>query len=108
LLFTLVGYQVGSLALFSSIAADPIRHPKDPITNAIREYFTLEAGATVGVVLFALGAGYLSYGVVAWTSTGYVAVPPASRNLVAAGAVVLGVQTVFNSFFLSLLAQQTD
>jgi hypothetical protein len=108
LLFTLVGYQVGSLALFSSIAADPIRHPKDPITNVIREHFTLETGATVGIVLFALGAGYLSYGVVAWTITGYAAVPPASWNLVAAGAVVLGVQTVFNSFFLSLLAQQTD
>jgi len=107
-LFTLVGYQVGSLALFSSIAADPIRHPRDPITNAIRDHFTLETGATVGVVVFALGAAYLSYGVIAWTITGYAAVPSPAWNLVAAGGVVLGVQTVFNSFFLSLLAQQTE
>jgi len=107
-LFALVGYQVGSLALFSSVATDPIRHPRDPITSAIRDRFTLETGATVGIVLFTAGAVFLTYGVVAWTIEGYAAVPSPAWNLVAAGAVVLGVQTVFNSFFLSLLAQQTD
>mgnify|MGYP000524836422 CR=1 FL=1 len=108
ILFTMVGYQVGSLALFASIAADPIRQPQDPMTRAIRERFTLETGASVGVVLFAAGAAFLSYGVVAWTIEGYVAVPGATWNLLAAGAVVLGTQTVFNSFFLSMLAQHTD
>jgi len=107
-LFALVGYQVGSLALFSSIAADPIRQPRDPITNAIRESFTLETGATVGVAAFVVGAAFLTYGVVAWTIEGYAAVPGAQWNLLAACVVVIGVQTVFNSFFLSLLAQHTD
>jgi hypothetical protein len=108
ILFTMVGYQVGSLALFTSIAADPIRQPQDPVTNAIRARFTLETGATVGVVLFAAGAAFLTYGVVAWTIEGYAAVPSASWNLVAAGTILMGVQTVFNSFFLSILAQYTD
>ena len=102
-LFAVVGYQVGTLALFSSVAADPIRHPSDPITNVIHDYFTLETGATFGVVVFALGAACLAYSVVAWTITGYAAVPPVEWNLIAMGGVVIGVQTVFNSFFLSLI-----
>ena len=106
-LFALVGYQVGSLALFSSITADPIREPRDPITNVIREYFTLETGATFGILVFALGAVFLSYSVVMWTIDGYAAVPSVSWNLVAASAVVIGVQTIFNSFFLSILSQHT-
>jgi glycosyltransferase involved in cell wall biosynthesis len=108
LLFALVGYQVGSLALFSSVAADPIRHPKDPLTTVIRKRFTLEIGTTVGVALFAVGAAVLTYGVVAWTIDGYAAVPPATWNLLAAGVVLVGVQTVFNSFFLSILAGHTN
>jgi hypothetical protein len=108
MLFVLVGFQVGCLAIFSSIAADPIRQPRDPITNAIRERFTLETGATVGVALFAAGAAFLAYGAVAWAVEGYAAVPSAAWNLLAAAAVVLGAQTVFNSFFFSLLAQTTD
>jgi len=107
-LFAIVGYQVGTLALFSSVAANPIRQPSDPITNVIHDYFTLETGATFGVVVFALGAACLAYSVVAWTITGYAAVPPVEWNLVAMGGVVIGVQTVFNSFFLSLIVHHDD
>jgi len=104
ILFLLVGYQVGSLALFSSVAANPIREQRDPLTRAIRDRFTLETGATIGVILSALGTGYMGYGVVVWMIEGYAAVPSASWNLLAATVVVLGIQTVFTSFFLSLLA----
>jgi hypothetical protein len=107
-LFAIVGYQVGTLALFSSVAANPIRHPSDPITNAIHDHFTLETGAALGVVIFALGAACLAYSVVAWTITGYAAVPPVEWNLVASGGVVIGVQTVFNSFFLSLIVHHDN
>jgi hypothetical protein len=104
-LLTIVGYQVGSLALFTSVAADPIRHPKDPITNTIHNQFTLESGAKFGVLTFGVGASYLTYGAVAYTITGYAAVPPVAWNLIAACAVLIGVQTVFKSFFLSIMVQ---
>ncbi len=107
-LLTVFGYQIGNLAIFSSIAADPIRHPQDPITDAVHDRFTLEAGAVVGLLLLGAGAAPLGYGVVAWAIEGYDAVPPATWNLLAAAAVFLGVQTVFNSFFFSLLVETTD
>ena len=107
-LFAIVGYQVGTLSLFSSVAANPIRHTKDPITNAVHRYFTLENGATFGVIVFALSTSCLAYSVVAWTITGYAAVPPVEWNLIAMGGVVIGVQTVFNSFFLNLVRYQNS
>ncbi len=103
--FAIVGYQVGSLALFSSIATDPIRDPQDPLTRLIRESFKLEHGASLGLLLFGAGAAYLAYSVVQWSVTGYTVVPPAVWTLVAATAVVIGTQTVFSSFFMSLLAE---
>jgi glycosyltransferase involved in cell wall biosynthesis len=103
-LLTIVGYQVGSLAMFSSIATNPIREPRDPITHWIRNRFKLEHGASLGVVLFAVGTLGLSYAAVAWTIDGYAFVPSASVNLLASTVTLLGVQTVFCSFFLSMLA----
>ncbi|WP_084802576.1 glycosyltransferase family 2 protein [Halorientalis sp. IM1011] len=107
-LITIVGYQVGTLAMFSSIATDPIREPRDPITSRIRENFKLEHGASIGVGLFLLGALALSYAVVGWTIEGYAAVPSATVNLLASTVTLLGVQTIFCSFFLSMLATSGD
>jgi len=103
-LITIVGYQVGTLAMFSSVATNPIREPRDPITNRIRSQSSLEHGASLGLVLFGAGALVLGYGVVAWTMTGYDVVPSATVNLLASTVAMIGLQTVFCSFFLSMLA----
>lgn len=103
-LITVVGYQVGSLAMFSSIATNPIREPRDPITKRVRGQFKLEHGASLGLALFGAGALVLGYGAVAWTIEGYATVPSATVNLFASTVTLLGVQTVFCSFFLSMLA----
>lgn len=103
-LITVVGYQVGSLAMFSSIATNPIREPRDPITKQVRGQFKLEHGASLGLALFGGGALVLGYGAVAWTIEGYATVPSATVNLLASTVTLLGVQTIFCSFFLSMLA----
>ncbi len=102
-LCTIVGYQIGSLAVFSSIATNPIRAPQDPLTERIRGQFRLEHGASLGLLLFVLGALVLTYAVVGWTITGYAAVPSAEVNLLASTVTVIGAQTIFSSFFLSML-----
>jgi hypothetical protein len=107
-LLTIVGHQVGSLALFSSIATDPIRSPSDQVTETIREYFQLEHGATFGVGLFGLGAVYVAAVFGRWVGSGYSVLPEVVHNLAALTIIVLGVQTVFSSFFLSMLASNTD
>jgi len=107
-LLTIVGYQVGSLAVFSSVAANPIREPSDSITEWICETVDLEYGASVGLVLFAVGGVAATDMAVKWIASGYTARPQLVWLLLSFIAIVLGVQTVFYSFFLSLLAQARE
>ena len=107
-LLAIVGYQVGSLAVFSRVASDPIREPDDRVTAWIVESISLEQGATAGLVLFAVGAAYVGAMAVRWVSSGYTALPFLNWNMVAFTAIVLGVQTVFYTFFLSMLTRSTD
>ncbi|UPV98945.1 glycosyltransferase family 2 protein [Halorussus gelatinilyticus] len=103
-LFTIASYQLGSLAIFSAVAGNPIRKPQDPITEWVLENFKLEHGATLGVVIFAAGTlhtGYLAY---TWVTSGFTQLPVIATNLVAFTALVLGLQTIFYSFFLSIIA----
>ena len=104
-LVTIVGYQVGSLGLFSAVAAEPIRSPRDPVSEAILDRFRLEHGALLGLGLFTAGALYTTYLIVQWVQSGYTELPVIPVNLLAFTIIVLGIQTVFYSFFLSLLGK---
>jgi hypothetical protein len=64
-LLTILGYQIGSLSIFSSIATDPIREPQDPITEWIEDNFNLEHSATLGVCVTCVST--LVIGWMAWT-----------------------------------------
>jgi hypothetical protein len=103
-LLVVVGYQTAVLSLFSTVAADPIRTPNDPLTRWIQGSFSLEQGATLGMAVFGVGALYGAYLVYGWVSSGYGAVPFRAVNMVAFTLVVVGVETVFASFHLSSLA----
>jgi glycosyltransferase involved in cell wall biosynthesis len=103
-LVVILGYQVGSLGLFSAVAAEPIRSPRDPVTKLITDRFQLEHGTTLGLGLFGAGALYTTVLVVRWVQSGYTELPIVPVNMLAFTILVLGAQTVFYSFFLSLLA----
>jgi len=107
-LLTIVGYQVATLAIFSSIAADPIQRPSDLVTNWIRDRFKLEHGATLGLLLYAVGTVYVTVLVAELATSGYATTSFARRGMVAFTAIVLGTQTIFSSFFFSMLAQAKD
>lgn len=103
-----IGYQIGAFALFSSFATDPIREQKDPVTNYLRESFQLEHGATIGLGMVGLGGVYVVAALARWAASGYVVLPDPMPNLFAMTIIILGVQTVFSSFFMSMLATGTS
>lgn len=105
-LFTIVGYQIGSLGVFSAVAASPIREPQDRITGWIKENFRLEHGATFGVGLCTVGIVSIGYLAVQWVASGYSRPPFVVSNMLGFTALVLGFQTIFYSLFLSVLGQQ--
>jgi len=100
-LFSILGVQVGSLGVFATVASDPIQKPNDVSTSWIMENATLERGASAGLAVFTAGAVYATWLVLDWALRGFGSVPFTTSSLLAFTAIVIGVQLVFSSFFLS-------
>ncbi|WP_254532746.1 glycosyltransferase family 2 protein [Natrinema gelatinilyticum] len=104
-LLTIVGYQIASLGVFAAVASDPIRQPEDPITDWVTNSLSLEHGATAGLAVFGVGSVYAGTLVYQWISSGFSSLSFTMSSLVAFTAIVVGLQTVFSSFFLSAVNQ---
>lgn len=104
-LLTIMGVQVISFGILSTIAGSPIRQPSDPVTNLITEHASLERGTTVGVVVFGGGAAYAGLLVSRWVTSGLGPVSFTLASVLAFTAIVLGGLIVFSSFFMSVLAE---
>jgi hypothetical protein len=103
----ILGFQAISFALFTKIfAISEGLLPEDPRLSKLFRYVTLETGLLVGAALLALGAVGSVYGIDLWKARAFGPLDP-SRTLrvviPAATALTVGAQTVFASFFLSVL-----
>jgi len=107
-LLTILGYQVGSFGLLSSIASNPIRKPDDAITEWIHRHFSLERGVVLGCGLFVGGSAVAGVMLWQWIQSGFAELPLLSIDIVAFTLIVLGMQTVFGSFFLSILNDESS
>jgi hypothetical protein len=103
-LLVLVGQQLLGLGAFATVGTDPIRRPSDPITNRLTKRLSLEQGAMTGLVLFGAGAAYAGWVGSQWVLSGFQEIPFLVYDMIALTAIVLGLQTVFGSFFLSAVA----
>jgi glycosyltransferase involved in cell wall biosynthesis len=83
--------------------------PPNPQFEKLFQYVTLETGLLTGVILLLLGSGTMLYSVEVWHQAGFGALS-ASRSLritlPAAASLMLGVEVIFASFFLSLLGMK--
>jgi glycosyltransferase involved in cell wall biosynthesis len=104
-LLTIIGFHIASLGVFARVTSDPIRRPTDRVTTWVVETMRLEYGATMGVGLFGIGAGYATYLVLRWIESGSANLPLFKEDVIAFTAIVLGVQIVFSSFFLSSVSE---
>jgi hypothetical protein len=103
-LLVITGVQVASFGIYATIASDPIRRPKDPITDYVSKRMSMETGVATGLVVFTLGALYAAYSVSQWVAAGFVSPPTVTASLLAFTAIVVGVQSVFGSFLVSVLS----
>lgn len=104
-LLTILGFHVGSFGLLTELIADPIRQPEDIITRWVRRHFTLERGVVIGLFTFlsgAITAGYLIY---QWIQSGFTELPLISADILALTLIVIGLQTIFGSFFVGIAAE---
>nr|WP_318257339.1 glycosyltransferase family 2 protein [Salella cibi] len=105
-LFVITGINVASYGIYATVVSDPIRRPDDPVTDFITETMTLESGLVAGSVTLGLGGAYALLAVTEWSISGFSIVPSLAESMLAFTAIVVGVQIIFGSFFLSLLSNK--
>jgi len=80
--------------------------PENKQLTTILRLFSLERGIVTGLLIIAIGIGFLAAAVLKWKAAGFgiISYPESLRLVIPAVILVtIGVQTVFYSFFLSIL-----
>ena len=108
----LIGFQLIVFAVFTKVfAMQRGFHPPNPSYNAMFRYVKLETGLAVGGLMFLAGVLGTVAAVWSWGSVGFGALDPrmTMREIIPAAVLLtLGVQTIFASFFLSILGIDLD
>jgi glycosyltransferase involved in cell wall biosynthesis len=103
-LLTILGYQIVSTGLFAKVYSHAARlYPHDRVIEALLRYFHLERGLLLGGALFTWGFVIDAVILVQWLKSGRGALDALRPAIQALTLMILGAQTVFSSFFLSML-----
>jgi glycosyltransferase involved in cell wall biosynthesis len=105
--FVLLGFQAIAFAVFTKFfAISEGLLPPDPTLDKLFRYITLEVGLLIGAGLIVAGLGTSVYALGIWGARHFGALdyPHTMRKVIPAALfLVLGAQTVFASFFMSVL-----
>jgi len=103
-LHAIVGYQIVFLGLFAKVYGSHHGLKKrDRLTEFISKQLTLARGATAGLAVFLAGFVYTLHLLLNWIERGYAGLPMLNQDIAAFTLLVIGLQTIFYSFFLSVI-----
>jgi hypothetical protein len=108
----IVGFQLVAFAFFVKVfAIAEGLLPDDPKLTRVFKIFTLEKGILSGTAVLIAGIALLLRAVWIWHQAHYGPLPDTGENLrrviPATTLIVLGIQVVFSSFFMSVLGLKT-
>lgn len=95
-LLTVLGYQI----LFFGVFARVLEY------GGLPKFLTLEKGVTIGTLLFVAGFVWIFKLLLDWICSGFKSLPPVEQALACFILIVIGLQTFFSSFMLSIIAEQ--
>ncbi len=103
-LAVIVGYQIICLGLFAGLYGKRNNlFELNGLTKFISERVSLERGATAGLAMFLGGFAYSLHLVMNWISSGYKDLPMSGQDMIGFTLLVIGLQTIFFSFFFSMI-----
>jgi glycosyltransferase involved in cell wall biosynthesis len=107
-----VGFQLVAFAFFTKVFAIAEELlPEDPKLTRVFKTFTLEKGIFIGLLLLLGGMVMILRALWLWKQAHFGLLPSTEdnlRRLIPAGTlIVLGIQVVFSSFFMSVLGLKT-
>jgi len=108
----IVGLQLVAFAFFTKVfAIAEGLLSDDPKLSRVFKIFTLEKGIVLGLLVLVAGIILLAWAVWIWKQADYGILPSPEENLrrliPAATLIVLGIQVIFSSFFMSALGLKT-
>jgi glycosyltransferase involved in cell wall biosynthesis len=104
---TLLGAQVVQTGLFARTYALTHFGERDRLLQLLRSRIHLEQGLLLGLGIFLSGAGVLLAVFVRWANAGFGRLGDEYPTALGATLIGLGVQTIFGSFFISLLTMRS-
>ena len=107
-----VGFQLVAFAFYTKVfAIAEGLLPEDPKLTRVFRVFTLEKGIVAGLLVLLAGAALFLHALWIWKGAHYGMLPSMEDNLrrliPATTLMILGVQAVFSSFFMSVLGLKT-
>ncbi len=102
-MFAIVGAQVAQLGVFSRTYAYYYLGEHDPLFDKLRARFRLEHGLIAGTLIALTGLAMAAVVVGIWIHRGFGELREEKLAVAGLTLIVLGVQVVFGSFFLSIL-----
>jgi glycosyltransferase involved in cell wall biosynthesis len=111
-MMAIVGFQLVAFAFFTKVfAIAEGLLPDDPKLTRVLKFFTLEKGLLASLAVFLAGIILLVRAMWLWGQFHFGTLPSMEENLrrliPAAALVVLGIQGIFSSFFMSALGLKT-
>jgi hypothetical protein len=107
----IIGFQLVAFAFYTKVfAIAEGLLPDDPKLTRVLKIFTLEKGIILGLLVLFAGIILLARAIWIWKQAGFGELSPMEnlrRLIPAATLVVLGVQGIFSSFFMSALGLKT-
>ena len=101
--FTILGYQIISLGIYSKVYMKSTRFIKsDKVVDALASKIKLESGILIGSLVLILAFMISIWIMSNWALSGF---PEMKGNelIVALTFAIIGIQTIFSSFFLSMM-----
>jgi len=106
-LICILGYQTLNTGIQAKAYAQNQEFKfSDKFMKRFNKIFSLEAGIILGLTLFATGFVFDLFILLEWIRAGYKGLNEASTVALSSSLMILGAQTVFSSFFLSILGQK--
>jgi glycosyltransferase involved in cell wall biosynthesis len=103
-LLSILGFQVVMTGLFARAYSHGAGlYASDPFLETLRRHFNLERGLAVGALVFLGGFALDARILVQWLQSGMGALNAIRPATLASTLMIIGAQTIFSSFFLSLL-----
>ncbi len=107
-LLTLLGYQILHVGIYAKTYALRCGFEEDDrFISGLYQIFNLERGLVVGGLLFLFGFAMDARIAYQWVQSGFGPLDQIRPAILASVFMVLGVQTLFSAFFLSMLGIQT-